>query len=188
MPLIANGSLSPGLQPVPRPDIHYASDIGSLSIPFRHDNAAVASLKKIVPHTKGHQRTRSDHATELTQDYVEAISELQEQAGECRVKDLAARFAVSHVTVSRALSRMQRDGFVETQPYGPVTLTRKGQKLAGFSRHRHRIVMQFLISLGVSHQTAAIDTEGIEHHVSEETLARMEEFLRDGQLDGQQKT
>lgn len=48
--------------------------------------------------------------------------------------------------------------------------------------------MQFLISLGVSHQTAAIDTEGIEHHVSEETLARMEEFLRDGQLDGQQKT
>lgn len=155
--------------------IHYAAVCQKSRSPR---NAQLnAAVKKNVPHTKGHQRTRSDHATELTQDYVEAIAELQEQKGECRVRDLASRFAVSHVTVSRALARMQRDGFIQTQPYGPVQLTEQGQKLAGFSRHRHHVVMQFLISLGVSHNTAAIDTEGIEHHVSDETLARMEEFV-----------
>jgi len=71
---------------------------------------------------------------------------------------------------------MKRDGFVDTQPYGPVTLTDKGKQLAEFSERRHRIVFQFLRALGVSERTAAIDSEGIEHHVSEETLQLMEKF------------
>lgn len=125
---------------------------------------------------RGHERTRRDHATELTQDYVEAIAELIHSGGECRIRDLAKRFAVSHVTVNRAVARMKRDGFVDTQPYGPVTLTDKGKELAEFSERRHRIVFQFLRALGVSERTAAIDSEGIEHHVSEETLQLMEKF------------
>ena len=125
---------------------------------------------------RGHERTRRDHATELTQDYVEAIAELIQQTGECRVRDLAKRFAVSHVTVNRAIARMKRDGFVDTQPYAPVTLTNLGKTLAEFSERRHRIVFHFLRALGVSERTAAIDSEGIEHHVSEETLKLMEQF------------
>ncbi|MCA9064587.1 MAG: MarR family transcriptional regulator, partial [Planctomycetaceae bacterium] len=74
-------------------------------------------------HTRGHQRTRDDHATELIEDYVEAIADIEASTGVCRVRDLAERFAVSHVTVNRAVTRMQRDGYVETQPYAPVTLT-----------------------------------------------------------------
>ena len=125
---------------------------------------------------RGHERTRRDHATELTQDYVEAIAELILQTGECRLRDLAKRFAVSHVTVNRAIARMKRDGFVDTEPYAPVTLTDKGKTLADFSQRRHRIVFQFLRALGASERTAAIDSEGIEHHVSEETLQLMEQF------------
>ena len=125
---------------------------------------------------RGHERTRRDHATELTQDYVEAIAELIQQTGECRVRDLAKRFAVSHVTVNRAIARMKRDGFVDTQPYAPVTLTNLGKTLAECSERRHRIVFHFLRALGVSERTAAIDSEGIEHHVSEETLQLMEQF------------
>ncbi len=125
---------------------------------------------------RGHERTRRDHATELTQDYVEAIAELIHSCGECRIRDLATRFAVSHVTVNRAVARMKRDGFVDTQPYGPVSLTDKGKQLAEFAERRHRIVFQFLTALGVSERTATIDSEGIEHHVSEETLQLMEKF------------
>ncbi len=125
---------------------------------------------------RGHERTRRDHATELTQDYVEAIAEIQQQTGECRVRDLARRFAVSHVTVNRAVARMKRDGYVDTEPYAPVTLTEKGRSLAEFSERRHRIVFNFLRALGVSERTASIDSEGIEHHVSEETLQLMEKF------------
>jgi DtxR family manganese transport transcriptional regulator len=109
---------------------------------------------------RGHERTRRDHATELTQDYVEAIAELIQKTGECRVRDLSMRFAVSHVTVNRAVARMKRDGYVDTEPYAPVTLTDKGKTLAEFAERRHRIVFQFLRALGVSERTAAIDSEG----------------------------
>jgi DtxR family manganese transport transcriptional regulator len=133
-------------------------------------------VKELRTRTKGHERTRRDHATELIQDYVEAIAELQTELGECRVRDLARRFAVSHVTVNRAVARMKRDGYVDTAPYAPVTLTPKGRSLAEFSQRRHKIVYQFLLALGVSERTASIDSEGIEHHVSDETLRLMESF------------
>ncbi|MFG0240431.1 MAG: manganese-binding transcriptional regulator MntR [Gimesia chilikensis] len=124
-----------------------------------------------------HERTRVDHATEKAEDYVEAIAEVIEEQGICRVKDLAEHFAVSHVTVNRTVSRLQRDGYVTTEPYSPVELTSKGTKLAKDSRHRHEIVFSFLVALGVSEETAATDTEGIEHHVSPETLALMEKYI-----------
>lgn len=123
-----------------------------------------------------HERTRVDHATEIAEDYVEAIAEVIEEQGVCRVKDLAEHFAVSHVTVNRTVARLQRDGYVTTEPYSPVELTTQGARLAKDSRRRHEIVLSFLIALGVSEETAATDSEGIEHHVSPETLAIMESF------------
>ncbi|MBI1310343.1 manganese-binding transcriptional regulator MntR [bacterium] len=123
-----------------------------------------------------HVRTRRDHATELAEDYVEAIDDIEREKGECRVTDLARQFGVTHVTVNRTVSRLQRDGLVETQPYAPVTLTRRGQRLADQSRKRHEVVLQFLLALGVSEETARVDAEGIEHHVSDETLRIMQQF------------
>ena len=134
-------------------------------------------MKELRTQTKAHERTRRDHATELTQDYVEAIAQLEKELGECRVRDLAKRFAVSHVTVNRAVARMKRDGYVDTEPYAPVTLTDKGRSLAEFSQRRHEVVYRFLLRLGVSDRTASIDSEGIEHHVSDETLRLMERFV-----------
>ncbi|QDV53328.1 manganese-binding transcriptional regulator MntR [Gimesia fumaroli] len=124
-----------------------------------------------------HERTRVDHATEIAEDYVEAIAEIIEEQDVCRVKDLAEYFAVSHVTVNRTVARLQRDGYATTEPYSPVELTSKGAKLAKHSRHRHEIVLSFLVALGVSEEIAATDTEGIEHHVSPETLKVMEAFI-----------
>lgn len=124
-----------------------------------------------------HSRTRSDHATELAEDYVEAIAEIIETKGVCRTVDLVARFEVSHVTVNRTIGRLVRDEFAETQPYGPVSLTAKGKRLARMASERHAIVREFLIAIGVSERVAQIDSEGIEHHVSAETLRAMKGFI-----------
>lgn len=125
-----------------------------------------------------HSRTRSDHATEVAEDYVEAIAGLIESQGACRAVDLARQFQVSHVTVNRTIGRLQRDGYVTTEPYAPIQLTAAGRALARAARRRHETVLQFLIALGVSRTTAAIDSEGIEHHVSPETLAAMQRFVQ----------
>lgn len=120
----------------------------------------------------GHERTRRDHAAETAEDYVEAIADVIDRDGGCRVKDLAERFGVSHVTVVRIVQRLEREGFVATEPYQPLELTASGRALAERCRARHDVVYRFLRAIGVSEKTAAIDSEGIEHHVSPETLAR----------------
>ncbi len=121
-----------------------------------------------------YQRTRSDHSTELSDDYVEAIAEIIAERSPCRVKELAKRFMVSHVTVTRTLSRLKKENLIKKQPYGPVFLTATGEKLAKQSKQRHDVVLQFLIAIGVNEKTAEIDAEGIEHHVSDETLTAMD--------------
>lgn len=127
-----------------------------------------------------HRRTRTDHATELAEDYVEAIDDIIAAQGACRVEDLRKQFSVTHVTVSRILQRLAREGLVMKQAYRPVTLTKKGKKLADSSRARHQIVIAFLVKLGVSQRNAEIDAEGIEHHVSKETLELMRRFVDGG--------
>ncbi len=125
-----------------------------------------------------HASVRQDHATETAQDYVEAIDDLIAEHGECRLVEVARKFAVSHVTANRTIARLKRDGYVTSQPYGPISLTPAGKKMAVESRRRHEIVLQFLIALGVRESVAVHDAEGIEHHVSEETLKVMERFTK----------
>ena len=125
-----------------------------------------------------YQRTRSDHSTELTEDYVEAIADIIAEKSTCRVKELATQFMVSHVTVTRILSRLERKKLIKKQPYGPVSLTAAGEQLANRSKRRHDVVLQFLIAVGVNEKTAEIDAEGIEHHVSDETLTAMDNLTK----------
>jgi DtxR family manganese transport transcriptional regulator len=66
------------------------------------------------------------------------------------------------------------------KPYRGVFLTEAGQKIARESRLRHQTVEAFLRSLGVSSETARIDAEGIEHHVSDETLAAFRKAMAGG--------
>jgi DtxR family transcriptional regulator, manganese transport regulator len=131
----------------------------------------------------GHRRTRRDHAAETAEDYVEAISEVLAQKGVCRVTDLARRFDVSHVTVTKIIARLKENGLVNSEPYKPLELTEAGRRLAAKSRRRHEIVHQFLLSIGVSESVAAVDSEGIEHHVSPETLEAMRAFVDSAAID-----
>ena len=124
-----------------------------------------------------HRRTRLHHANETAEDYVEAVFDVIEDLGECRVLDLSKYFDVSHVTVSRIVKRLQSLGLLTTAPYRPIELTKKGAALAAQVRKRHEVVYEFLLWLGVDKKTAQIDSEGIEHHVSSKTIAAMKERM-----------
>lgn len=124
------------------------------------------------------RRTRQEHSQEIAQDYVEIIAELIAATGEARVIDLARRLGVTHVTVARTIQRLQREGLVTSLPYRSIFLTASGSKLSEESRTRHEIVVEFLGSLGVPAPIAQSDAEGIEHHVSAETLQAFVKHLR----------
>ena len=131
----------------------------------------------VAPRSVPYSKTRRHHANETAEDYVEAVSDIIAESGECRVLDLARHFDVSHVTVSRIVKRLQGEKLLSTAPYRPIELTAKGKRLASRVRERHEIVLDFLMAIGVDQTTAEIDSEGIEHHVSDVTLKVMKEFL-----------
>jgi DtxR family manganese transport transcriptional regulator len=139
--------------------------------------AGVPIARPALPPAEIFRRSRRDRATETAQDYVEAIADLTAAVGEARVVDLARRLGVTHVTVNRTLARLQQAGYVNTKPYRAIFLTNTGQRLAGECKRRHETVVAFLRSLGVPEKAAEMDAEGIEHHVSPETLAVFERLL-----------
>lgn len=140
---------------------------------------AIGQSDEDAVRSAAHQRrTREAHAQERAQDYVEAIAGLIESHGEARATELARSLGVTHVTVIRTVQRLQKEGLVTTRPYRSIFLTDAGRELAESARRRHDKVIEFLRALGVSAATAEADAEGIEHHVSPETLKAFERFLR----------
>jgi len=129
------------------------------------------------PSARIQRMTRFAHSRERAEDYVEAIAELIASCGEARTTDIAQTLGVSHVTVVRTVQRLKREGLVSSKPYRSIFLTQSGRRLAVRAKARHEKVVAFLEALGVSPAAAREDAEGIEHHVSGETLAAFERFL-----------
>lgn len=148
--------------------------------PYKRPGGTGEPQALLRPETQAdiHRRTRSAHGEERSQDYAEVIADLIDACGEARVIDIARRLGVTHVTVNKTIARLQRHGVVTSRPYRAVFLTEDGRKLAAEARRRHAIVLEFLIALGVKPGIAAIDAEGLEHHVSDETLEVFSKFIR----------
>ena len=133
-------------------------------------------LVNVEEHVEGFRQVREAHRRELIDDYVELISDLIREVGEARQVDMASRLGVSQPTVAKMLKRLASVGLIEMIPWRGVFLTPEGEKLAQESRERHQLVENFLLVLGVSPEIARRDAEGMEHHVSEETLVKFREF------------
>ena len=136
--------------------------------------------KNLNPDVTSHRfnKLRAAHQTELAEDYVEMIYELINEKGEARSVDLAERFGVSNPTVNASIQRLQKDGLVQTMPYRSIFLTKKGEELAKFCKNRHEIVYKFLLNIGVAPEVAHSDAEGLEHHVSRETLEAFKNYIK----------
>jgi DtxR family manganese transport transcriptional regulator len=122
------------------------------------------------------KKARNAHQTENTEDYLELIRDLLNQKGEARIVDIASKLDIAQATANRTIKRLLLQGYIKKEPYRSIFLTQKGQLIASKSKKRHGIVFEFLKNLGLDDQTALTDSEGIEHHVSEKTLMKMEKF------------
>lgn len=137
-----------------------------------------AVLEREALRATAFRTSRRHNAAETEEDYVELIADLIRERGEARSVDMAQRLGVTHVTVAKTIRRLREKDLVHNEPYRAVFLTPKGQALADRCRGRHQEVVDFLMALGVSERSAEVDAEGIEHHVSTETLEAMRRYTR----------
>ncbi len=123
-------------------------------------------------------KARRARSNTMLEDYAELIADLLATGGEARTVDIARRMGVAHATAVKTIGRLKREGLVTAQPYRGVFLTEAGQALADRVRARHRLVVELLLAVGVPHEDAEADGEGIEHYVSDATLAAFARFIR----------
>ena len=141
---------------------------------------AVSGLAALVDRSaqvESFRQAREARRVELVEDYIELIADLIAGAGEARQVDIAARLGVAQPTVAKMLKRLLDEGLISQRPYRGVFLTQLGRDLAERSRARHQLVETFLQAIGVDCDTARRDAEGIEHHVSAQTLAAFANFI-----------
>ncbi|WP_176085826.1 manganese-binding transcriptional regulator MntR [Martelella sp. HB161492] len=135
------------------------------------------SMENCAAEADRFSQARNQRSQALLEDYTELIADLIAEHGEARITDIARHMGVAHPTATKAIGRLKREGLATSRPYRGVFLTAEGEAMAVKARERHRIVLELLLAIGVPADAAELDAEGIEHHVSEETLSAFARFI-----------
>lgn len=109
--------------------------------------------------------------------YLENILILHQQQGQVRSIDVANYASYSRPSVSRAMGILKKDGLIEIDINGFITLTDEGFQIANRIYERHLFLADFLKQIGVDPQIADQDACKIEHDISPETFNKLKEFV-----------
>jgi DtxR family transcriptional regulator, Mn-dependent transcriptional regulator len=127
---------------------------------------------KIIKKTANMKKT-----SKAIEDYLEALLMLEEKKTLLDISSVAALLKVSMPAASQMMSELKKRGLIEKQPYGDIFFTDKGRKIAKEVYHRHKILWKYLVSIGVSSETAEQDCCQIEHVISSETFQAFEKLI-----------
>lgn len=112
------------------------------------------------------------------EDYLEIIYHLIQEKGYARVSDIAEALELQPSSVTRMIQRLDEQDYVNYERYRGLALTQKGERIGRQMRRRHRTLEQFLRSLGITdEETVQRDVEGLEHHVSRDTLTAIQQLV-----------
>lgn len=115
---------------------------------------------------------------ESAEDYLESILVIQEQTGQVRSIDVVNKLGFSKPSVSIAMKKLRENGYISMAADGLITLSDSGMEIASRVYHRHRTLTELFTLLGVSPENAAADACKVEHDLSEETFARIHDFVK----------
>lgn len=114
---------------------------------------------------------------ESPEDYLETIYMLSLHSSEVRSIDVARHLGYSKPSVSVAMKRLRENGYVNMDDNSFLTLTESGLAIARSIYERHQVLSGYLMSIGVSEETALKDACRIEHVLSEETFHKIKELF-----------
>ncbi len=116
------------------------------------------------------------HLQESGEMYLETILVLTNKNGSVRSLDVAEYMGFSKPSVSRAVSLLKNGGYITVNGEGHLLLTDVGQEVAEKIYNRHKQLTDFLVSIGVSPETASEDACKMEHNISDETFEAIKQF------------
>jgi Mn-dependent DtxR family transcriptional regulator len=108
--------------------------------------------------------------SQSAEDYLERIHELIQEKGYARVVDIASSLGVKQASVTSMVQKLAELGYLNYEKYRGLILTEKGRAVACRIKKRHQTLARFFSLFGLDEQTQQQDIEGIEHHLSPETV------------------
>ncbi len=115
---------------------------------------------------------------ESSEDYLETILVLSKRLPVVRSIDIALELNYSKPSVSVAMKHLREKGYINVNPSGFITLTDSGLSIASSIYERHIFFSNWLVSLGVSEETAAEDACKMEHQISAESFQAIKNFIQ----------
>jgi DtxR family Mn-dependent transcriptional regulator len=116
--------------------------------------------------------------THAIQDYLKEIYKLQADGGRASTSAIAERLGVAQPSVTAMLKKLAALDLAEHEPYRGVVLTDKGERVALEVIRHHRLLEQYLAeTLGLAIDAVHEEADRLEHALSEELEARIDESL-----------
>lgn len=109
--------------------------------------------------------------------YLESIYVLNQEIRNVRSIDVSSYLGYSKPSVSRAVGVLKKEGFVNVDEEGFLTLTPAGKEIATKIYNRHILLTAFLTQIGVDPDVAAADACKMEHAISDETYGAIQMHL-----------
>ena len=116
--------------------------------------------------------------SQTAEDYLERIYELIESKGYARVADIAQTLEIAQPTVTRMVQKLAQEDYLTYERYRGMNLTAKGRAVAEKIRRRHHTLAAFFELLGLSAADVLKEVDGIEHHLSELAIVRLEHLVQ----------
>jgi Mn-dependent DtxR family transcriptional regulator len=116
--------------------------------------------------------------TPSMEDYIEQIYILIEEKGYARVSDIAEALSVHPSSVTKMVQKLDKDEYLVYEKYRGLSLTTKGNKIGKRLVFRHDLLEQFLKIIGVKDENIYQDVEGIEHHLSWDSIDRIVDLVQ----------
>lgn len=115
--------------------------------------------------------------TPSMEDYIEQIFLLIDKKGYARVSDIAEALSVHPSSVTKMVQKLDRDEYLIYERYRGLILTEKGKKMGKRLVERHDLLEEFLRIIGVNEEMIYEDVEGIEHHLSWNSIDRIADLI-----------
>ncbi|OXS52254.1 manganese transport transcriptional regulator [Cohnella sp. CIP 111063] len=115
--------------------------------------------------------------TPSMEDYLERIYRLIDEKGYARVSDIAEGLEVHPSSVTKMIQKLDKDNYLIYEKYRGLVLTNKGKKIGKRLVDRHHLLETFLTIIGVQEDKIYADVEGIEHHLSWDSITCIESLV-----------
>ncbi len=113
------------------------------------------------------------------EDYLEAIYNIILDKNGVRVKDISKYLKVKNSSVTTALKTLAKEGFINYEPYGIISLTSKGNEMSKKIIYKHKVIELFFRNiLFVDKKLAGEVACKIEHIIPDEVFKKFKLFMK----------